>query len=466
MSPYGRQTRVLGLCCFTLYLLCSCESNTATAPRSVDKPPASANASLDDAPENAAVVVATGDASVDVPAVQTAVDQGGAVILRGHFNFDRAANNPLAPILVATGFAPRAEVLVSQSVSIYGTGNDDSELATIEAGTIPFYVNAPGQQVTIRGLRFNHPTSSAITVHAVGGLEISKTKIDGVVPLPTSHLSFAIAVVGSGIPSPANPGNPEGISGTLRIERNDIDVRGGVTGENTLGVTVFGAGVAGAEVDIHVVGNRIRNITEPGINFRRIVGHADIEHNVIRTGTEIGSAGRSSAIRIANIGSYLVAHNMIRCEWATTDGEGIGVFSQIAAAGWQMQNAVVEDNDIDMRPPTGTVFDDFSAGIGVYGFAQDNVVRHNRIRGTARNGITIPSIFPLPPQAPANPLNNAFLDNRFDHFTPTVADIFVGNHSVGTHIVGFATTTYEDLGQRTIIELRPMLGREHHDRAE
>ena len=33
-------------------------------------------------------VVGTGDPIVDVPAVQAAVDQGGRVILKGHFSFD------------------------------------------------------------------------------------------------------------------------------------------------------------------------------------------------------------------------------------------------------------------------------------------------------------------------------------------------------------------------------------------
>src|SRR6516165_6414868 len=35
------------------------------------------------------VVVGTGDPDIDVPAVQAAVDQGGNVILKGHFSFDR-----------------------------------------------------------------------------------------------------------------------------------------------------------------------------------------------------------------------------------------------------------------------------------------------------------------------------------------------------------------------------------------
>jgi hypothetical protein len=36
----------------------------------------------------AIAVVGTGDPSVDIPAIQAAVDQGGRVVLQGHFSFD------------------------------------------------------------------------------------------------------------------------------------------------------------------------------------------------------------------------------------------------------------------------------------------------------------------------------------------------------------------------------------------
>jgi hypothetical protein len=77
------------------------------------------------------------------------------------------------------------------------------------------------------------------------------------------------------------------------------------------------------------------------------------------------------------------------------------------------------------------------------------VVRHNSIRGRARAGLSIP-VFPLPPQAPAVPADNAFIRNRFVDFTPSQADIFVGQHALRTRIVGPGTVV--DLGDGTIIE--------------
>jgi hypothetical protein len=463
MLPSARRT-LSALTCLSISFLLSCESSTATAPRGTDKSPAQLRTSGDEAPDNAIVVVGTGDPSIDVPGVQAAVDQGGDVVLRGHFSFDAPATKPVAVSLAsgAGGQPPAAEVLIAKAVSISGGGEEDGGVTTIERGTIPFYIDAPGQSVTIRGLGFVHPKADAIVVYAVQGLEVAASRIEGVEPF--HGLSQGIAVAnGGGIPNPSNPGHPENVSGRLLIVDNDIDMTGGTSSvDNTLGVTVFSVGVEGAEVDAHVIGNRIRNVTEPAINFRRLVGHAAIEHNVITTGSAIGNASRNQVIRIVNIGSYLVAHNSITCEWAIGDAEAIGVFSQFAA--WPIEHALIEDNDIRMRPPTGTIFGAFSAGVGVYGFAQNNIVRHNTIRGAALAALSIPSVFPLPPQAPANPQDNAFVRNRFVRFTPSDADIFVGDHAVGTRIVGRGTIDDRGTGT-TIVRPAPENGAERNDHA-
>jgi hypothetical protein len=106
-----------------------------------------------------------------------------------------------------------------------------------------------------------------------------------------------------------------------------------------------------------------------------------------------------------------------------------------------------------MSAPAGTVFTAFSAGIGVYGFADSNLVRHNTITGRARAGLSIP-VFPSPPQAPAAPEDNAFIGNRFVQFTPLVADVFVGAHALRTRIVGPGRV--EDEGDGTIVMRSPM----------
>jgi hypothetical protein len=85
-----------------------------------------------------------------VPAVQAAVDQGGTVRLKGHFSFDEAPTKLIAPSLSSgppgQAYAPAAEVVVSKAVTISGTGEAGDEMTTIDAGTLPFYVDAPGEQ--------------------------------------------------------------------------------------------------------------------------------------------------------------------------------------------------------------------------------------------------------------------------------------------------------------------------------
>src|ERR1700730_1100788 len=202
----------------------------------------------------ATVVVGTGNPDIDVPVVQAALDQGGEVILKGHFSFDRAPRIPTAwPGL------PPATTLISKAVVISGTREDEGDLTTIEGGTIPFYVDAQGVPVTFQRLRFIRPIQSAIFAYAVSGLTIASSKIEGIVP-PANTPSSGIWIGMFDIPMPGNPGHPENISGMLSIVNNYIDVAGGKQGiDNTLGITVFSAGVPGAEVEAHVSGNNISN---------------------------------------------------------------------------------------------------------------------------------------------------------------------------------------------------------------
>jgi hypothetical protein len=445
-----RQALVVALGGTTFALLASCESAIApTQPRAANLPTARQQSSAEDADPQATILVGTGNPSIDVPAVQAAVDHGGFVLLKGHFSFDKEPTRPVALTLSSAppraAYAPAAEVLVSKAVTVSGTGESDAGMTTIESGTIPFYVNAPGQRVTIRRLRFVRPISSAILVYAVRDLEIASSAIAGAVAY--KNLADGIGINTSGAPPTlTTPGHPENVSGALNIVDNDIDMVGGTTADNTLGVVVFAAGTPGAAVNARVAGNTIKNTTEPAINFRRLEGYASVDHNVIRTGAVVGDPIRDHVIRVANTGLYRITDNSIDCEWPNSDAEGIGVFSSIAS--WPIEHVVVENNAVNMAAPSGTAFTAFSAGIGVFGFADSNVVRHNTINGRARAAISIP-VFPLPPQAPAAPEDNAFIDNRFVRFAPTIADVFVGAHALRTRVVGPGTV--EDEGDGTIV---------------
>src|SRR5499427_10119735 len=170
------------------------------------------------------VVVGTGIPDIDVPAVQAAVDQGGEVLLKGHFSFNRPPTVPEAPEpSVLTGGL--ATVLVGKAVVISGTQDGDEEMASIEGGTTPFYVDAPGASVTIQGLRFIRPRVDAVLVYAVRGLVMASCKIEGVEMAFGGGAGIHI-LTSPGQPMPATPGKPENISGTVVIEKKDMDLTG------------------------------------------------------------------------------------------------------------------------------------------------------------------------------------------------------------------------------------------------
>jgi hypothetical protein len=75
-------------------------------------------------------VVGTGDPSVDVSAVQAAVDQGGRVILKGHFSFDAPPTAAEQP-----GGEPFGTIRISKTVAISGTLDDQGQTTAIESGT-------------------------------------------------------------------------------------------------------------------------------------------------------------------------------------------------------------------------------------------------------------------------------------------------------------------------------------------
>jgi hypothetical protein len=249
--------------------------------------------------------------------------------------------------------------------------------------------------------------------------------------------------MGSAIPTPDQPGRPEKISGRLVIAKNDIDAAGGTAADNVLGITVFSVGQSpDKQVDINVSGNEIRNTSEPAINFRRIGGRAHVEENVITTGTLLGTAVRPEAIRVVNIGSYVIARNSVDCQWPDPDAIGIGAWSQFAD--WPMEGAVVVDNAVTMSAPDGTVFGDLSAGIDVRGFAYDNFMANNTIRGRARAALAL-DVF-----NGGIPAHDAFDLNRFDDFEASRGDVFVDLGVTDTLILG-QKGTVEDNGVDTVI---------------
>jgi hypothetical protein len=392
------------------------------------------------------VVVATGDPSLDVAAVQAAVDQGGEVLLRGHFSFDKPPTRHASP----QAFFPRmASVLLSKEVVISGVRDQRGEMTSIDGGTWPFAVEVSGSHVTIQGLRFVRPKGGAIEVNVVSGLVIADCRVEGIEPISSQDLAGAGVGIGIGIsttrkpPTPAEPGQPENISGALSIVNNYIDAIGGTASDLTVGVLVFSVGkFPDKVVDLYVSGNRISNVTERAVNIRQLGGRAYIERNVIVTGSVAGSVGgvAPDAIHVFGTGSYLIAHNSIQSDWAT--GAGIRVHGGFAS--WPVKGAIVLDNDVNMPAPANSIFGANSAGIEIRGFAQNNVVLNNRIQGRARAALAVV------PRDTGIPQDNMFGWNDIERFQPSLAGVFVDTGITNTLVIG-RKWNVQDGGAGTVI---------------
>src|SRR5262249_52388648 len=153
------------------------------------------------------IVVGTGDPDIDVPAVQAAVDQGGHVVLRGPFSFERPPTTP-------DGATFRRLVTVLNAIVISGTPHADGAVPTDAGGFVPFFVDASGSPVAIQGLHFLRPQGIAIWIFAVSGVVIADCRIEGVEPSAEFGSESGLSnPLGGGIR--VAPAQSENVSGTL-----------------------------------------------------------------------------------------------------------------------------------------------------------------------------------------------------------------------------------------------------------
>jgi hypothetical protein len=208
------------------------------------------------------------------------------------------------------------------------------------------------------------------------------------------------------------------------------------------------------EADLYVLGNDIRNVTERPINIHAIGGRVDIERNRITTGNfgvDVNPSG--DVIHIVGPGQFLVAHNKIDCGWTSGAHAGIRLQSN---PGLLVSYAIVEDNDISMATPEGTVFGATSAAIEVRGAGEGNMVLNNRIRGRANFALSVTA-------QSGSPQSTTFLMNDIQDFSAAAAGLFVDAGGSNTVSVG-QPGAVEDHGSSTVIV--PWLGNRRAARSD
>lgn len=359
------------------------------------------------------VVVGTGNPDVDIAAVQTAVDRGGSILLRGHFSFDNPpTKHGTLPDLMAT-------VLVSKEVTISGAWDEHGEITAIDGGDIPFAVEAGGAAIRIERLRFIRPKRYAIFVDAVTGLAIESCTIEGVEPLPLpgnpTGMSYGFGIYVStllGLPTPESPGKPENISGKLSFVDNQISLNGAA--DEGMGIMIVSVGDMKNPVEVDISGNSIRNASQKGINLKQIGGRARIERNLVTSSVVYAGPARGfiAGIHCGGSGSYLVAHN--RIDMADPNGAGIRLRAYPGLAA--IESATVTDNDVTMSAQEEAALGARSAGIEILGLARDNIVHQNRIRGHARVALS------LAPDNTGIPTRNNLDENDHEGFSSSAAN--------------------------------------------
>ncbi len=371
-------------------------------------------------------VIGQNNASLDVPAVQQAVDAGGTVVLHGTFNFVNARLP--APggsrVILVTG----AVIIRGQDATILGGGS-----ATSGGQQAVFFINASDVNVTIEGLRFVNPHNAAIRVTRSGDLRIAKCQVDGMTPSPVDTKG--------GVQNAALAFHfPGGSVGAVSIVENRIQI-GGTENDSIGGIILTGPAVR-----LLIADNRITGTTSHAMDLRDVKGPARVERNVVETGT-VGRSGLPGqfvdALRLIGSGEYVVERNQFDCGFENAAVVRLGA----------TKKAVIRQNEVIASVPQGKVPGGQSAGVQVQGTAENNEILQNRIQGRGRVAISV--IFSdfdldIPAGTDGKPSATKFQGNNVQQFAPTVATVEVGAGVKNTTIDG-GSGTLIDNGTGTVV---------------
>lgn len=198
----------------------------------------------------------------DVQAVQEAVDKGGAVLLKGLFNFGQ-----------------KGQVTITTDVAIEGERNSSGKPTTkIVGGFCPFQTTlpttepplpGPGPKLKIRNIHFDGSTWTPMNFPYTSGAEISGNTITNVKPyaIPRKWKGGDSLLVSAGVLMGTRFAHrekiiPEAVTGRLTFNNNQVDLKC-ANPEVTMGQGAFFIWTWGATIEI--TGNRVRNVSRNAI---------------------------------------------------------------------------------------------------------------------------------------------------------------------------------------------------------
>lgn len=376
------------------------------------------------------VVYPTGEYPADVESVQTAVDQGGKVLLKA----TSAGGTPTAfdfgPPLTSS-----VSVTLDRDVELVGE-HSKTGATTVEGGFYPVRSFA-AVTTAVRGIDFEGPLHGAIFSRGEPGADTENT--ENRIAHVVGRFFACCGTVAEGIVVSG---------GRVVVSDNVVE---DVEAETAIGISELDA--AGK---VEILRNRVSGTSYAAIECSRNQGVVKILHNVLRPGPTSNGLG-GFGIEVNGTGSYDISRNEILVE---TPG-GIGIYAVgIPEFGFgPLTDPVIEQNRIALRPVGDIDGELFNDGIDLFGQASGAVVRENKIDGPGYNALGLYDLS-LDPEHPSDLGFNRFVGNNIARFHAEFADVFldVSSHDnlvkgsrgtaidLGTnnHLVGFTRITSED----------------------
>ncbi len=384
-----------------------------------------------------AVVVGQGNPSIDVPAVQAAVDQGGSVLLVGTFDF-----------------GDTGRVVLSKDVAISGEADSSgAPTTTVIGGDWTFFSPLPatlppseaGPKIRIQSIHFRQPLGPPIHLAYCGGANIRGNKVTEIRKRPfTTFFRRAGVLIGPRDAAVTTTIFRHLVTGSIKVTDNEVDLAG-PDPTITSGEGIFVNLTDGAEV--YVARNTVTNCTRNCVDIldNRLDsegrGSVVIEKNRVITGVTgipIPTPGTPNGIVTgfnfnpalmndpAVVAPILVSDNYVEVHGQEFSGS-TGI---VVLAGFSH----IEGNTIVINSATG-----IGAGMLIRG--TNGAVLRNRILSGGVNAVR----FDAPAGVFTGAINTVAVGNNISGFAASQADYLFRAGSRGNTVVGNSGTVL-DLG--------------------
>jgi hypothetical protein len=357
-------------------------------------------------------IVGQNNPAVDIQAVQSAVNQGGSILLIGTFDFGLSGS-----------------VKITGDVKIHGeTDNQGNPLTHILGGRFSLHAPLPlnyipfnGPDVTIEGINFSGATNTPIMLNYCRAAKVSGNIIDNVIPEPTTPPYYTAVGIFVGTRRGVGIYREGAVTGTIEVTNNIVDMENDEPAiKSSTGIElIYATNIMG-----RFAGNQLKNNSRNGVDVLDVKNTPDrnsmvlVEDNLVVTntiGTPTPTTGCPHGIVVGAYflpldsstlsTQYVISHNYIEMLGAfppLSIGAAINVLSNNVII---KSNHVVVDGQLTNR---GIVL---AGGSGC-------LVGENRIEGEGQTAIMVTPYANPNPQTGTYPANNNILKgNNYNNFT-------------------------------------------------